>query len=330
MEQPTYADVTAAREFIAPYLPPTPLIKSAPLSQLLGCEYYIKCESLQPVGAFKVRGGVNLIGRMSDADRAGGVISASTGNHGQSMAMAGRIFGVPVLIYAPAERVNERKLEAMRALGAEVRLHGRDFDEAREEVERVARVEGRRYVHSANEPLLIAGVGTIGLEIVDALPAVEVIIAPVGGGSGVSGMCLAVKQTHPDTEVIGVQSEQAPAAWQAWTQRRLDIEADTTSRCDGLATRVPFELTMGIMWDRLDDFVLAEDDEIDAAVRLLAEHAHLVAESSGAASLAAALALRERLHGKTVVGVLSGANVPLERYAAILRGSSLRPDARSG
>ena len=320
MELPTYTDVLSARELIAPYLPPTPLVRSESLSLLLGCEYYIKCESLQPVGAFKVRGGVNLVGRMRDAEKEGGVISASTGNHGQSMAMAGRIFGVPVLIYAPAEDVNERKLSAMRELGAEVRLHGRDFDEAREEVERVARDEGRRYVHSANEPLLIAGVGTMGLEIIDELPAVDVIIAPVGGGSGVSGTCLAVKHTHPNVAVIGVQSQQAPAAWRAWRQRRLDIEADTTSRCEGLATRVPFEMTMQIMWEQLDDFVLAGDDEIEAAARLLAERAHLVAESSGAASLAAAVALRERLSGKTVVGVLSGANVPLARYAAILRG----------
>ena len=320
MNQPTYADVVSARELIAPYLPPTPLVKSEALSHLLGCQYYIKCENLQPVGAFKVRGGVNLMGRLSDEERAAGVISASTGNHGQSMAMAGRLFGAPVVIYTPAERVNERKVAVMRELGAEVRQYGRDFDQARTEVERVARTEGLRYVHSANEPHLIAGVGTMGLEIVDELPDVDVIIGPVGGGSGMSGLGLAVRQTHPDVTLIGTQSKQAPAAWRAWQERRLDIEGDTDTTSEGLATGVPFEMTMTMMWDLLDDFVLVDDGEIDAAVRLLAQNARLVAEGAGAASLAAALALTDQLSGKKVVGVLSGGNLPLNRYAEILRG----------
>ena len=318
---PTYADVLSARELIAPYLPPTPLVKSESLSQWLGCEYYIKCENLQPVGAFKVRGGVNLVGRLSEDEKAAGIISASTGNHGQSMALAGRLFGAPVIIYAPAERVNERKLAAMRELGAEVRLHGRDFDEARVEVERVALAEGFRYVHSANEPHLIAGVGTMGLEILDKLPDVDVIIGPVGGGSGVCGLCLGVKETHPDVALIGVQSKQAPAAFRAWKERRLDIVDDADTTCEGLATRVPFAMTMSMMWDQLDDFVLVDDSDVDRAIRLLAQHARLVAEGAGAATLAAAVLLRERLSGKKVVGVLSGGNVPLNRYAEILAGA---------
>ncbi len=319
MNRPTYADVVSARELIAPYLPPTPLIKSESFSQALGCDYYIKCENLQPVGAFKVRGGVNLVGRLGDEEKAAGVISASTGNHGQSMAMAGGLFGVPVVIYAPAERVNERKLAAMRELGADVRLHGRDFDEARVEVERVARAEGQRYVHSANEPHLIAGVGTMGLEIVNELPDVDIIIGPVGGGSGVCGLCLAVKETHPNVTVIGAQSKQAPGAWMAWKERRLDVEADADTTSEGLATRVPFEMTMTMMWELLDEFVLVSDDAIDAAVRRLAQNARLVAEGAGAASLAAAFELgEERLSGKKVVGVLSGGNLTLSRYAEIL------------
>ncbi len=320
MSRPTYADVVSARELIAPYLAPTPLIRSESLSQALGCEYYIKCENLQPVGAFKIRGGVNLIGRLSDEEKSGIVVSASTGNHGQSMAMAGGLFGVPVVIYAPAERVNERKLAAMRELGAEVRLHGRDFDEARVEVERVVNAEGWRYVHSANEPDLIAGVGTMGLEILDELPDVDIIISPVGGGSGVCGLCLAVKETHPDVTVIGAQSKQAPGVWMAWKERRLDVEADADTTCEGLATRVPFEMTMTMMWELLDDFVLVGDDAIDVAVRRLAQSARLVAEGAGAASLAAAFELGDRLSGRKVVGVLSGGNLALDRYAEILAG----------
>jgi len=315
---PTHADVLAARAFIAPHLPPTPLVRCPGLSDLLGCEYYVKCENLQPVGAFKVRGGVNLVGRLPEADRRAGVIGASTGNHGQSMAFAGGLFGVPVLIYAPAENANPAKLEAMRQLGAQVRLHGRDFDAAREEVERLAVAEGYRYVHSANEPGLIAGVGTMGLEILEELPEVDVVIVPVGGGSGACGMCLALKETRPQARVIGVQSSSAPAAHRAWTGRTLEVEAHMATVHEGLATRVPFEMTMRLMWDMLDDFVLVEDGQIDAGVRLLARHARQVAEGAGAAAVAAAVALRDQLAGLRVVGILSGGNMPLERLGAVL------------
>src|SRR5436190_22495427 len=184
MLPPTFEDIVTARKFISQYLPKTPLVRLPKMSEALDCDYYAKLENLQPTGAFKVRGGVNLVG-----NEAGGrgdpltLITASTGNHGQSIAYAGRLFGARVIIYAPAENVNESKMQAMRDLGAEVRLHGRDFDEARLEVERLARAEGFRYVHSANEPKLIAGVGTISLEIFEDLPDVDVIIAPAGGGS---------------------------------------------------------------------------------------------------------------------------------------------------
>src|SRR5882672_3231246 len=147
------------------------------------------------------------------------MVSASTGNHGQSIAYAGRLFDVKVIIYAPAENVNQEKMQAIRDLGAEVRLHGRDFDKARVAAESAARAEGHRFVHSANEPALIAGVGAIGLEIFADLADVEVIIAPIGGGSCASGNCIVARQLNPNVRVIGVQSEQAPAVWQAWKDR---------------------------------------------------------------------------------------------------------------
>src|SRR6266498_2534375 len=177
MIPPTFDDISNARAFVGKYLPKTPLVRVEKLSEMLGCDYYAKLENLQPVGAFKVRGGVNLVGTATEEEKNAGMISASTGNHGQSIAYGGRLFGVRVIIYAPVENVNETKMQAMRDLGAEVRLHGRDFDEARAEAERVAHAEGHRYVHSANEPKLISGVGVIGLEIFDDLPEVEVIIA---------------------------------------------------------------------------------------------------------------------------------------------------------
>ena len=306
----TYEDVVAARAFTRTYLQETPLVYSWRLSELLGCDYYIKCENVQPVGAFKVRGGVNLVGHLSAAERAAGIVSASTGNHGQSLAYAGRLFNVPVTIYGPAQNANPDKVEAMRALGAEVCLYGADFDEAREEAGRVAQQRGARFVHSANEKALIAGVGVMGLEIFEAQPDVELIIAPVGGGSGVCGNALVAKAQAHGVEVIAAQSSQAPACYRAWQARRLDVDAPMTSRHEGVATRVPFAMTMQMMWDQVDDFVLVDDDEVDRAMVLLAERAKLVAEGAGAVSLAAAMRLGEHLRGKKVVGILTGGNVP--------------------
>jgi threonine dehydratase len=321
MTPPTFNDIVTAREFVAQYLPKTPLVSMPKISQLFGFDYYAKCENLQPVGAFKVRGGVNLVGTSSNEEKSAGMVSASTGNHGQSIAYAGQLFGVRVIIYAPAENVNESKMQAIRDLGAEVRLHGRDFDEAREEAERVAGVEGYRYVHSANESKLIAGVGAIGLEIFDDLPTVDVIIAPIGGGSCASGNCIVAKQLNSTVRVIGVQSEQAPAVWHAWKERTLKPHPRMETQHEGLATRVPFELTNGILWELLDDFVLVSDEEINEAIRLLARHGKQVAEGAGAASLAAAIKLREQLRGKRVVGVLTGGNIPTDRLVATLSAS---------
>lgn len=315
----TFKDILAAREFIAQYLPKTPLVHSEKLSEKLGCDYYLKLENLQPTGAFKVRGGVNLVGTASGQERSTGLVSASTGNHGQSIAYAGRLFGAPVIIYAPIQNVNESKMQAMRDLGAEVRLHGCDFDEARLEAERVAQSEGYRYVHSANEPKLIAGVGTIGLEIFADLPEVDVIIAPAGGGSCASGNSIVAKRFNSKTRVIAVQSESAPAMWHAWKNRNLNPYPTMETEHEGLATRVPFEMTNQILWELLDDFVLVTDEEINDAIRLLAQNAKQVAEGAGAASLAAAINLRDQLKGKKVVGILSGGNISLERFAAMMK-----------
>ena len=319
MSIPTFADIATAREFIAPYLPKTPLVRIRALSELLDCDYYAKLENLQPVGAFKVRGGINIVGTASDEERERGLVAASTGNHGQSIAYAGRLFSTRVVIYAPAENVNQAKVQAMRELGAEVRLHGRDFDEARQECERVAAAEGFRYIHSANEPALIAGVGSIGLEIFEDLPDVDVIIAPAGGGSCASANCLVANELNPNVRVIAVQSEAAPAMWHAWRNHSLEPYPTMKTEHEGLATRVPFEMTNEILWKLLSDFVLVTDAEINECVKLLARHAKQVTEGAGAASLAAAFKVRETLQGKKVVGVVSGGNLPLERFAELIR-----------
>ncbi|HCV24308.1 MAG TPA: threonine/serine dehydratase [Candidatus Latescibacteria bacterium] len=321
MRPPNPQDIAAALAPVHAHLPPTPLIRCPALSERFGCDLSLKCESFQPVGAFKVRGGVYLVSRLAAEDRKGGLISASTGNHGQSIAYAGRLFAAPVVIYAPAVGANEAKLDAMRHLGADVRQHGKDFDEARERVEQASAAEGLRYIHSANEPDLIAGVGTMGLEILDEAPQTQIIVAPIGGGSGAAGISLAVAARGVSTEVIGAQSAQAPAAWHAWSEKRLDVEAGMSTRHEGLATRVPFQMTMEILWERLQDFVLVQDSVIDNAVRWLASDAHLVAEGAGAAAVAVLDGLGDRIAGKRVVAVVTGGNLPLERYASLLQGN---------
>ena len=315
---PTFADVLAARRRIRPHLRPTPLFRYAGLDRIVGTEVHVKHENHQPVGAFKVRGGVNLVAQLESADRARGLIAASTGNHGQSIAYAGRLFGAKVTICVP-ERANRVKLAAMRDLGAELVEQGSDFDEAREHAERLARERGLRYVHSGNEPHLIAGVATQTLEIVEDLPSVDVIVVPIGGGSAAAGACIVARATSPSLRVIGVQSDAAPAAHRSWRERRILSDGSATF-AEGLATRVAFELPQRILWERLDDFVLVPDDEIRAAQRILIEETRNLIEASGAAPLAAALRLRDELAGRRVALVASGGNATTEQLRDVLVG----------
>ena len=317
MEWPaiTLVDVLEAKRRIAPHLRPTPLYPYAGLDELLDAEVWVKHENHQPVGAFKVRGGVNLVSQLDEDDRARGLIAASTGNHGQSVAYAARLFGVTARICVP-EDANAVKLAAMRALGAELIEHGPDFDAAREHCERLASEHGYRYVHSGDEPLLIAGVGTQTLEILEDRPDVDAIVVPIGGGSGAAGACIVAKAVRPGLEVIGVQSDAAPAAFRSWKARAL-LAGETSTHAEGLATRVPFELPQRILWEHLDDFVLASEEEIRDATRSMIEHTRNLVEPAGAAPLAAALKLQDRLRGRRIALVASGGNISPAQLAAL-------------
>ena len=319
MEWPpiTLADVLQARRRIAPHLRPTPLFPYAGLDELLGAEVWVKHENHQPVGAFKVRGGVNLVAQLDEQERRRGLIAASTGNHGQSVAYAARLFDVSARICVP-ENANPVKLSAMRALGAELIEQGQDFDAARENCERLAAEHGYRYVHSGNEPLLIAGVGTETLELLEDRPDVDVILVPIGGGSGAAGACIVAKAVRPEVEVIGVQSDAAPAAFRSWQARTL-LDGETSTHAEGLATRVPFELPQRILWELLDDFVLVSEDAIREATRLMIEHTRNLVEPAGAAPLAAALKLSDRLRGKRIALVASGGNISPAQLAELYR-----------
>ena len=315
---PTFNDVLAARERISPYLQPTALHRYPALDALGGTETWVKHENHLPICAFKIRGGINLVSQLSDDERRRGVITASTGNHGQSIAYAARLFGVRAIICVP-EGANPVKVASIRGLGAEIVIHGVDFDAAREHCARLAEEHGYRYIHSGNEPHLIAGVGTYALEMLEKKSDIEVIIVPIGGGSGAAGTCIAAKAINPKIEVIGVQSAEAPAAYKSWKARQM-LEDRMGTFAEGLATRSAFELPQRILWETLDDFVLVSDAEIRPAVRLMIETTRNLTEPAGAAPLAAALQLKQRLNGKRVALILSGSNITPAQLREVLAG----------
>jgi threonine dehydratase len=317
MEVPSYADVLAAAPVVRRYVPATPLYEWPSLSELLGCRFYLKHENHTPTTAFKVRGGIYLVSRLSAEEKRRGIIGCTTGNHGQSLAYACRQFGIRCVLVVPTV-ANPDKVAAMRALGAELIEHGRDFDEAREHCEGICQREGLRYIHSANEPDLIAGVGTYALEIFDALPDPDVLLVPVGLGSGICGTALVAAARRPQTRVIGVQSELAPAMTLSWRAGRPVTTDTPRTFAEGMATRVPAELTLALMLRHVHDMVLVGDEPLREAIRLLLRLTHNLAEGAGAAALAAAFQLRPQLQGKQVVGILSGGNLDLRELAAIL------------
>ena len=311
-------DVYAARRLVYRTLRPTPLLKHPLLARETGLDVYVKHENHNPTSAFKVRGGLNLIGNL-DADERRGVITASTGNHGQSIAMACQREGVPCTVVVP-EGNNPDKNAAMRAYGATIVETGRDFDDAREYVERVVRDRGLRYVHSANEPMLITGVATYALELFEDLPAVDVILVPIGGGSGACGCALVRTWTGSKARVIGVQASGADAFTRSWRTGERVVGQTAATFAEGIATRTTFDLTFGILREHLDDVVTLEEEELREGIRLALRTTHNLAEGAGAASLAALGTLRDQLAGKTVVCVMSGGNITNEMLQQVLAG----------
>ena len=316
MHIPTFQDVLHARRQIRPYLKPTPTYSYPAINALIGTEVYIKHENYEPVGAFKVRGGINLVSQLSQEERERGVIAASTGNHGQSVAYAARLFGVKAIIVVP-ENANPGKVAAMQGMGAEVVFHGANFDQSKKYCEALAQEHGYRYIHSGDEPLLIAGVATEALEMLEDEPELEVIIVPIGGGSGAAGVSIVAHAVNPHIQVIGVQSEASPAAYESWRQKRL-VEAPNRTFAEGLATGVAFELPQKIMQELLHDFMLVSEEEIMHAMVWMIERAHTLAEGAGAASLAAAYRMRDQLKGKKVGLICSGGNTSLEHLKRVL------------
>ncbi len=319
LQRPTMRDVLKAKKIIAPYLYRTPLYNYPLLSNMIGCELYVKLERHQPIGAFKVRGGINLVSQLSPEERQCGVICASVGNTGQSLAYAASLFGVKCVVVMPVG-ANPNKEAAIRQWGADVIFHGRYWNESDRYAAELAQDRRYRYVHGGNEPLLIAGVATETLEILEDQPDTEVILVPAGGGSGASGACIVAKAIDPAIQVYAVQMEQAASLYLSWKKGAL-TEVPCESWAEGINSGMPDSLPVQILRDLLDDFILVSDDEAWAAVWTYLEKTRNLVEGGGAATLAAAMKIKDRLKGRKVAVIVSGGNpeqILIERMRQVL------------
>lgn len=305
---PTLDDVRRAAAIIGQRLPlPTPLVHSVALSQRWSAHVSLKLECVTPTSAFKVRGGLHLVSRLSREELARGLVTASTGNHGQSLAFAAASVGAQATIFMPTD-ANTDKIAAIERLGGAVELVGERFDAARAQAEEFAAERGARYVEPVDEPLLIAGVATAALEVLeDQQPETDLVILPLGGGTGASGWVTVRDGLAHHAEIWAAQSAQSPAAHDAWRSGAVEPRPNA-SIAEGIATAVPFPFALGILRASLNDFLLVEDAQIIEAIGLLWDAQHIIAEPAGAVAIAAAEQAQDRLQGKQIVVVISGAN----------------------
>lgn len=317
----TLGDVEAARARLRPHLPPTPLRSYAALDEAAGAgmRVLVKHENFQPTGAFKVRNGLSALTALSREQRARGVVAATRGNHGLGLAWAGRRLGAPVTVCVPLGN-NPEKNTAVRALGARLVEEGHDYDESVASAERLVREEGLHLVHSTNDPTVVAGAGTLTLEMLEEEPGIEALVFSVGGGSQAVGGLTVARARRPGLPVYAVQAAGASAIHDAWHLGRPVSKPSADTFADGLATRNTYPFTFGALREGLAGFVTATDAEIAAAVRLLLSTTHTLVEGAGAAGLAGLLKLRDALAGKTVGIVLSGANIDRDTLVRVLTG----------
>ncbi|MFC3771929.1 threonine ammonia-lyase [Paenibacillus sp. GCM10012303] len=300
----------------------TPLVHSQTFSRMAGCELYLKQENMQKTGAFKVRGAINKIANLSEAERACGVVTASAGNHAQGVALAADQAGIPSTVVMPVS-APEAKVFATQGYGSKVILHGMNYDESYERANQIAVTEGATLVHAFDDRYVIAGQGTVGMEILDDLPDVDAILVPVGGGGLISGIALAVKSVRPEVLVIGVQPAAASSGYDSWRSGSVCRVERPASVADGLLVKRPGELPLKLMLRYVDDFVLVSEEEIAGAMVLLLERAKVLTEGAGAVGLAAVMNRALGLQGKRVALVLSGGNVDLIRWAGMIAPAAI-------
>jgi threonine dehydratase len=309
LRQPTFADVLAARRLIERYLNPTAFHESISLGRAFGLRLWIKYENHQPTVAFKVRGTLNRILNISSEEAGRGVVTASAGNHGQGVCYAARLRGIRATIIVP-DQANPDKVEAMRNLGANVVFAGRDFDEADQRARKLEAEEGFVYFHAANDPWIIAGHGTVGLEMMEQEPDLDALVVPVGAGGLISGVALAAKTLNPQIEILGVQAKDCAPYFKSRELGRLTAVESADTFAEGLASRRPTPLPFAMIDRLVDDIIVATEEEMRRAIVLLLEKTHNLAEGAGAAGTAGVVKLHQRLAGKKVGTILSGGNLP--------------------
>jgi threonine dehydratase len=304
----TPADVERAAAGLRAHLSPTPLQHSRAFTDKARCHVHLKIESIQPIRAFKVRGALNKLIRMPEAQRAGGVITASAGNHGMGVAYAAAAFKVPATVYVP-ETANPFKVEAIQRLGARVVPAGRDYRSANAEALSAQRDSGATFVHAYDDPDVVAGQGTIAIELLADLPEFDTVLVPIGGGGLIGGIALYLKAKRPGIKVIGVEPTGADGMHRSLQAGSIVTLERVTTIADGLAASGPGKLTFELAQRYVDEVILVEEAEMLRAIRLLFEWEHLLAEPAGAAAVAALLYHYRPVPNERVVVILSGGNV---------------------
>ena len=310
IKTPTYDDIYQTQSLLTRYLLRTPLIHSPPLSALSGAEVWLKCECFADIGSFKARGALACVLQLSPAQIAQGLICASTGNHGAAMAWAARQVKGTCTVVAPIG-TPEIKCNNMRNAGAHLVLAGADWGDSCQLARELAAREGLLYLEDGEDPWIMAGAGTVGLEIVQALPTTQAILIPVGGGNLIAGCALATKTAQPaptPIQIIGVQSDAAPAVTESMRQKRI-VQRPTTTFAGGMATTAPVPMAFAVMQHLVDDMVLVSEQALLEAIGHLVRAHGIVVEGAGAAALAALLHDAHRFAGQTVALVLSGRNL---------------------
>jgi threonine dehydratase len=316
MPPPTIQDIIDARAVVDAHLPRTPLLHSPAFSRMLDCEVYLKLECLAPIGSFKARGAINRIARLRPAEKQRGVITASTGNHGGAVAWAAQKIGAPATVVLPVG-VPDIKRQAIADAGARIIVEGGNWNESCIVARRMAEEEELLYLEDGEDPAIMAGAGTVALDILDELPGMEVLVVPVGGGNLIAGCAIAVKAQQPAVRVVGVQSEAAPAVWQSW-QRGAVVSAESNTFAGGIATTGPVPMAFDVMRRTVDAMYLVSDDELMRCIALTAKHHAFIVEGAAAAPLAAVQRYRADFAGKRVVLIVSGRNLDIVTLARAL------------
>src|SRR3990170_8115439 len=306
----TLENIKEAQKNIRDYIHKTPLVYSNSISNMTGLQVYIKVENLQKTGSFKIRGATNKILNMSAEEKMNGVVTASAGNHAQGVALAANRLGIKATVVMP-ERASISKQLATKGYGAEVILHGNSFDEALKYAKTIERDRNYKFIHTYDDNDLIAGQGTIGLEILEDLPDVDSVVVPIGGGSLISGISIAVKEKKRDTQIVGVEAKAAAAMYLSRQSGKNTPVTSLHTIADGIAIKRIGDITFPIIQQKVDEIVTVEEEEIAAAILLLMERKKIVVEGAGAVPLAAIMDSKTRIKGKKVALVLSGGNIDM-------------------